>query len=52
MNNYIPDQSKYKCVHELECDNLDKIQEEVMNWVADNTHFLEEKKRNKVLARN
>ena len=40
MQNYIPDQSIYKCVHELECDNLDKIQEEIMNWVVDNTDFL------------
>jgi hypothetical protein len=47
MKNYIPDQSIYKCVHELECNNLDKIQEEVMNWVVDNTHFLDEKKETK-----
>ena len=44
MENYIPDQSIYKCVHELECDRLDQIQEEVMNWVVDNTDFLNEKK--------
>jgi hypothetical protein len=44
MKNYIPDQSKFKCIHELECDNLDSIKEEVMNWVVDNTHFLDEKK--------
>jgi hypothetical protein len=40
MQDYIPDQSIYKCVHELECDNLDRIQQEVMNWVVDNTNFL------------
>ena len=47
MIDYIPDQSIYKCVHELECDNLDKIKEEVMNWVVDSTYFLDEKKDKK-----
>ena len=47
MENYIPDQSIYKCVHELECDNLDRIQEEVMNWVVDNTDFLDKKEDTK-----
>lgn len=43
MINYVPDQSNIKCIHELECDVLDKIKEEIMNWVADNTNFLDEK---------
>ena len=43
MINYVPDQSNIKCIHELECDVLDKIQEEIMNWVVDNTNFLDEK---------
>ena len=47
MIDYIPDQSIYKCLHELECNNLDKIKEEVMNWVVDNTHYLDEKKEKK-----
>lgn len=47
MINYIPDQSIYKCVHELPCDNLDKIQEEIMTWVKSNTNFLDEKKETK-----
>jgi hypothetical protein len=47
MINYIPDQSIYKCVHELKCEHLDRIQEEIMNWVVDNTNFLEEKKETK-----
>jgi len=42
MINYIPNQNIYKCVHELECDSLDLIQQEVMNWVVDNTDFLSE----------
>jgi hypothetical protein len=40
MIDHIPNQNIYKCIHELECDSLDRIQEEVMNWVADNTNFL------------
>ena len=43
MENYIPDQSIYKCVQELDCDCLDKIKEEVMNWVVDKTDFLDKK---------
>ena len=43
MQDYIPDQSIYKCMHELECETLDKIREEVMNWVVQNTNFLNEK---------
>jgi len=30
-------------MHELECETLDKIREEVMNWVVQNTNFLNEK---------
>ena len=47
MIDYIPDQSRFKCVHELECDSLDQIKQEVMNWVADNTDFLNEKQEKK-----
>ena len=43
MQDYIPDQSIYKCVHELECDNLEQIQQEVVDWVEQNTNFLHEK---------
>jgi len=38
----IPDQTNFKCVHELECNTLDKIREEVMNWLAEHTDFLEQ----------
>lgn len=47
MIDYIPDQSIYKCVHELPCEALDRIKEEIMNWVVDNTSFLDEKKETK-----
>jgi hypothetical protein len=47
MINYVPDQSRFKCVQELECNTLDQIKEEVMNWVVDNTHYLDEKKEKK-----
>ena len=39
----IPDQSKYKCVHELDCPNLKDIQREVLDWVKTNTTFLQNK---------
>ena len=43
MQDYIPDQSIYKCIHELECDSLDLIKEQVMTWVDKKTNFLNEK---------
>lgn len=46
MHYNIPDQSVYKCIHELECDTLEKIREEVMNWVSQNTDFLNKKINN------
>lgn len=41
--NYPSDPSKIKTHYELECDVLDKIQEEILSWVDKNTKFLEEK---------
>ena len=40
MKHYIPDQSRFKCVHELDCPNLKKIQQEVLQWIEHNTDFL------------
>ena len=40
----LPDQTNIKCVHELPCDSLPKIQKEVLNWITKNTNFLDEKR--------
>jgi hypothetical protein len=42
-HNYPSDPKKIKTHHELECDVLDKIQEEILHWVDKNTNFLNEK---------
>lgn len=39
----LPDQTNIKCVHELECDSLPKIQEEALEWIKKNTNFLDDK---------
>lgn len=36
----IPDQSKFFCVKELECENLFEIQKEVISWLEKNTNYL------------
>lgn len=41
--NYPSDPRKIKTHHELECDVLNKIQEEILHWVDKNTNFLNEK---------
>ena len=43
MKHFIPDQSGFKCVHELDCPELPKIQQEVLDWIDKNTKFLSEK---------
>jgi hypothetical protein len=36
---YVPNQSQLKCVHELDCDLLPYIQQEVMDWIEAKTDF-------------
>jgi len=46
MNNYKEypsDPKKFKTHHELECNTLDKIQQEILVWIDDNTNFLNNK---------
>ena len=43
MQDYIPDQTNIKCIHELPCSNLHLIQQQVLDWVDENTNFLQEK---------
>lgn len=40
MKHYIPDQSGFKCLHELDCPELPQIQQEVLVWIDNNTEFL------------
>ena len=46
MIDYLGDQTKNKAVHELPAHNLDTIKKQVLDWVSDNTDFLEDKKSN------
>jgi len=41
--NYPSDPKKFKTHHELQCNVLSKIQEEILHWVDKNTNFLNEK---------
>lgn len=43
MIDYLGDQTKNKAVHELPEYNLDTIKEQVLDWVANNTDFLNDK---------
>ena len=43
MISYIPDQSIYKCLYELKCEPLAQIQSEVLEWVKQETNFLEDR---------
>ena len=46
MIDYLGDQTKNKAVHELPAHNLDTIKKQVLDWVSDNTDFLDDKKSN------
>ena len=43
MIDYLGDQTKNKAVHELPEYNLDTIKKQVLDWVANNTDFLDDK---------
>ena len=43
MIDYRGDQTKYKAVHELPTHNLKDIQDQVMQWIKNNTDFLDDK---------
>ena len=46
MIDYLGDQTKNKAVHELPAHNLDTIKKQVLDWVSNNTDFLDDKKSN------
>jgi len=43
---WIIDQSNYECVKEIECDNLNLIQNQFIEYISNNTSFLNEEKSN------